>query len=391
MAKHRSGIGSSRSIARGSDEGLARPNVFEIDLDAVARNTRTVRAAVGGDVRIYVAVKGNGYGYGLTEISTTVLQHGADGLAMADLRGAVHLRDVGVRAPILLYAGAIATPETVAAFAEHELSPTILDLESATTFSRHATKTVGVFVKINAGLERLGVPATRAPRFVTDVVRLPNLRLEGLYTHLHVVDGPDAESYATWQFDRFTNAIAELRRAGIEPRITLASSSNVLALTSSMMLNAVDPGRLVYGLPTLHQRRDMKLMPAFASLRTRLVDAKPWKREGWPSLAPFDTAGVTRIGVLPMGRGDGLDDLHAGVVLVRGRRARILGPISLEHARVDLTNVPDAAIGDEVVIIGAQGEDRIEIDEVVQHQRSSSLNLATAVRGSVLRRYLPAR
>jgi alanine racemase len=310
---------------------------------------------------------------------------------MADLRGAVQLRKSGVGAPILLYAGAMTTPETVAAIADHELSPTMLDLESAEAFSTYSKKPVGVFVKVNVGLERLGVPAAQAPQFVTDVVRLPNLRLEGLYTHLHVVAGPEAGSYATWQFDQFANAIAELRKAGIEPRITLASSSNVLALTSSMMLNAVDPGRLIYGLPTLHEPRDIKVTPAFGSLRTRLIQVKAWKREGWSSLAPFDPTGVNRIGVLPMGHGDGLDALHAGEVLVHGRRVRILGSISLEHTRVDLTKVPDAAVGDEVVIIGTQDAGRIEIDDVVKHQRSSSLNLALAVRESVLRRYRPVQ
>jgi len=389
VAKHRSSVSSPSPIARGSNEGLARPNVFEIDLDAVAQNTRRVRAAVGNDVRIYVAVKGNGYGYGLSEISTTVLRHGADGLAMADLRGAVQLRDAGVGAPILLYAGAMTTPETVAAIADYELSPTLLDLESAESFSSYSKKPLGVFVKVNVGLERLGVPAAEAPQFVADIVRLPNLRLEGLYTHLHVVARPEASSYATWQFHLFANVIEDLRKAGIVPRITLASSSNVIALTSSMVLNAVDPGRLIYGLPTLHEPRDLQLTPAFGSLRTRLIQVRSWKREGWSSLAPFDPAGVDRVGVLPMGRSDGLAALHAGEVLIHGRRVRILGAISLEHTRVDLTNVPDAAVGDEVVIIGTQGTSRISVDEVVEHQRSTSLNLALEVRESVLRHYKP--
>jgi alanine racemase len=391
VAKHRSSVSPSSTIARGFNEGLARPNVFEIDLDAIAQNTRRVRAAVGNDVRIYVAVKGNGYGYGLSEISTTVLQHGADALAMADVRGAVQLRERGIGAPILLYAGAMTTPETVAAVADNELSATVLDLQSAQAFSKYSKKPVGVFVKVNVGLERLGVPAAQAPQFVADIVRLPNLRLEGVYTHLHVVAGPEVGRYATWQFDLFANALEELRKAGIVPRITLASSSNVLALTSSMVLNAVDPGRLIYGLPTLHEPRDMKLTPAFGSLRTRLIQVKSWKREGWSSLAPFDPAGVDRVGVLPIGRSDGLGALHAGEVLVDGERARILGPISLEHTRVDLTKVPNAAVGDEVVIIGTQGTSRISVDEVVEHQRSSSLNLALEVRESVLRRYKPVR
>jgi alanine racemase len=158
-----------------------------------------------------------------------------------------------------------------------------------------------------------------------------------------------------------------------------------------MVLNAIDPGRLIYGLPTLHKTHDINVTPVFASLRTHLIQVKPWRREGWPQFAPFDPAGVDRIGVLPMGRGDGLGALHSGEVLVRGRRVRILGPISLEHTRVDLTTVPDAAVGDEVVIIGSQGNDRITLDEVALHQRSSVLNLGLEVRESVLRRYLPPR
>lgn len=375
----------------GAVSAIARPNVFEVDLDAVARNTRHLRQAVGEDVRIYAAVKGNAYGFGLVRIARTVLRHGADGLALADVNGAVHLRETGVEAPILLYAGALPTPEAVAAIESHRLNPTVLDLDNAKAYARLARKPLSVFVKIAVGLERIGIPALHAAQVIEDVVRLPNLRLGGVYTHLHVVAGPDASRYATWQFDLFSQVLADLRQAGIAPPVTLASSSNVLALTSSMMLNAVDPGRLIYGLPTLHKGHEISVVsPAFASLRTRLIQVKPWRRDAWLELAPFDPTGVDRIGVLPMGRSDGLGELNCGQVLVRGKRVRILGPISLEHARVDLTGMPEATAGDEAVIIGAQGENRITLEEIAEHQQSAVLDLSLAVRESVSRRYLAA-
>jgi alanine racemase len=366
---------------------LGRPNVFDVDLGAVAENTRHVRAAVGKDVLIYVAVKSNGYGYGLIEISKTVLRNGADGLTMADIRGAVRLREHGVDAPILLYAGAPAVPGTVEAVAAHDLNPTVVDLDSAKEFSRLAPKPVDVFVKVSLGLERVGVAPRSVVRFVQEVGSMRNLRVHGLYTHLHIVAGPDASPYAEAQFDQFAEVLADLRQLGITPPVTMAASSNVLALTSSMLLNAVDPGRLVYGLPTTHPH-GIAVRPAFRSLSTQLIQVRPLERESWRSVAPFDLSGVDRVGVIPMGRSEGLVALNVGHVLVHGRRAQILGAISLEHTRVDLTAIPDARIGDEVVVIGEQGHDRISLDEVAEHQNTSLTYLALEVRESVRRRYL---
>ena len=220
---------------------LGRPNVFNVDLGAVAENTRQVRAAVGKDVLIYVAVKSNAYGYGLIEVSKTVLRNGADGLALADIRGAVRLREQGVDAPILLYAGAPATPETVEAVASHDLNPTVVELDSAKEFSRLAPKPIGVFVKVSLGLERVGVAPRSVVRFVQDVGSKRNLDVHGLYTHLHVVAGPEASPYAESQFDQFAEVLDELRQLGITPPVTMASDS--VRKTSTSLRMPKSPGR----------------------------------------------------------------------------------------------------------------------------------------------------
>jgi alanine racemase len=372
------------------EEQLTRPNVFEIDLGAIADNTVAVRSAIGPNVRLFAALKANAYGFGLVEVAETVLSSGADSLSMAELTDAIRLRDRGVTAPILLYGGNLASPQVVAAIEHHNLYPTLLDLNSAQIFSEHAQHQIDVFAKVDVGLERLGLPPDSTLKFVKALRKIPRLRLLGVYAHMHIIDGPNAEPYASWQFERFERVLEELRRAGAEVPITMAASSAVLLGTNSMTLNAVDPGHLLYGLlpggPVLEK---IPLRPAFASLRTRLIQVKEWRREGWPELAPFESDGVNRIGILPIGRSDGMISLNSGWVLANGQRVRILGRSSLEHTRIDLTEVPKALVGDEVVIIGRQGAQEITTDEVMTHQgHSVPVALALEVRNSVPRRYL---
>lgn len=375
------------------DTQLTRPNVFDIDLAAIAENTLAVRAAVGPNVRLFAALKANAYGFGLVEVAESVLSSGADGLSMAELNDAIRLREKGVTAPILLYGGNLASPQVVAATERYNLFPTLLDLKSAQAFSDQAQHQVDVFVKVDVGLERLGLPPNSTLGFVKALRKMPRLRLMGVYAHMHIVEGPNSEPYARWQFERFESVLEELRLAGAEAPITMAASSAVLLSTNSMTLNAVDPGHLLYGLvPGGPVLENIPLRPAFSSLRSQLIQVKEWRRDGWPELAPFDPDGIDRIGILPIGRSDGMVSLNSGWVLVNGQRVRMLGRPSLEHTRIDLTHAPKALVGDEVVIIGHQGAQEITTGEVIAHQgHNVPVALALEVRQSVRRRYLGHR
>jgi alanine racemase len=382
---------SEAAVTTAESGERTRPNVCEVDLSAIASNTSVVRELLGPGVQFYAALKANAYGFGLMEVAGTVLGAGADALAMAELADASRLRDAGITSPILLYPGGFATAETADLMRRQNIFPTVLDLQSAQTYSGSVSAEMPVFVKVDVGLERLGVPAEKAVKFVQSVVELPNLTVRGIYTHMHLVDGARAEEYAAWQFRRFVHVIDELDRLGLPIPVRMASSSASVRMTSAMNLNAADPGHLIYGLVRAGPGRRLDLRPALLSLRTKLIQVRELTRVEWFEEAPFDSEGVTRLGVIPMGRADGMTALNGGHVLVRGTRVPILAKPSLEHTRLDLSRVDDAKSGDEVVIIGRQGREEITTREVASFQAMPEAGVALEVRPSVTRVYVGGR
>ena len=367
-----------------------RPNRFEIDLGAIAHNLAEVRRLTGPDVRIITALKADAYGFGLGPVAETVVAGGASAIAVADLADAAKLRERGFDAPILLYAGHVTDAVTVAAVESNRVMPTIFDEPSAHVYSSCAQAPIRVFVKIDVGLERLGVVPERAAALVRLVRDLPKLEVEGLYTHVDVPESPRADDYVAWQLQRYYGVCDELAGQGITVPIRMVASSAVLRCAPHASHDAVDPGHLLFGLtPPGPVKVGLNLKRAFASLSSRLIHERRLERAEFQDLAPFQPAEGMRFGVIPFGLRDGMASLTCGEVLVRGRRVPILGAVSLEHTRVDLTRVPAARIGDEVVIIGRQGSAAIEPEEVSEHQGFGvKAELALAVRGSVPRVYV---
>lgn len=373
-----------------NDSTLSRPNRFTIDLRAIAHNLGEVRRMAGEATSIFAALKANAYGFGLDEVAGVAVSSGADGIAVADLGDAVALRGRGIAVPILLYAGNLWDAAAVATVEAHGLMPTIFDRRSAETIASHATRPIRVFVKVDVGLERLGLAPAEAAAFVAAVQALPNLELHGLYTHIDVSGDDDAGAYVDWQLERYARVCRELEDGGVRVAVKMAASSAVLRLVPDMRLDAVDPGHMIFGLwPPGPARVEATLQPAFHGLTSRLIHTRAIDRTEFVERSPIPLRDGLRIGVMPIGIRDGLASLTCGEVLVRGGRVPILGGLSLEHARIDLTDVPDAEVGDEVAIIGRQGAAEIRPDEVIEHQGFAvKAALPLAVRGSVARVYL---
>jgi alanine racemase len=364
-----------------------RPTILQIDLDAAADNVRAVRQLVGPARKIFAVVKADGYGHGAAEVGAVFVAHGADALAVADLAEGIRLRQRGITAPILVYPNSLpeAAPEALA----HGLVPTLVDLDSARAYAEAAAGPCDVFVKIDVGLERLGVPAEQAVKIIAAMLELPHLRLAGLCAHPH--DGADP-AYAEWQLGRFTAVVDELGAQGVRVPIRLFAASPFVLRFPQTYLNAVDPGRMLYGITFPGETSPVPLRPTLHALVSRVIALKELRpRERFAELAPFPLTTPMRLGVIPMGSADGLAWLHAGRVLVRGRAAPIVASPSLEHTRIDLTEVPDARVGDEVVIIGRQGDAEITVAEVATHHGLGLHHVATTVGPRVARVYLAAR
>jgi alanine racemase len=363
-----------------------RPTVLQVDLAAAAANVRAVRQLVGPDRKIFAVVKADGYGHGAAELGATFLAHGADALGVADLGEGIRLRQRGIVAPIVVYPNSLpeAAPEALA----HGLIPTLVDLESAHAYAQAATGPCDVFVKIDVGLERLGVPAEQAVKTITTMLELPRLRLAGLCAHPHAAADTDP-AYAEWQTARFTAVVDELLARGIGVPIRLLAASPFVLRFPQTYLNAVDPGRMLYGITFPGEVSPLPLRPTLRALVTRVIALKELQpRERFADAAPFPVRAPMRLGVIPMGSADGLAWLHAGRVLVRGQAAPIVAAPSLEHTRIDLTGVPEARVGDEVVIIGRQGAAEITVAEVAARHGLGLHHVATTVGPRVTRVYV---
>ena len=363
-----------------------RPTTLEIDLDAAAANVRAVRQMVGPARKIFAVVKADGYGHGAAELGAAFVANGADALAVADLAEGIRLRRRGIATPILVYPNSLpeAAPDAIA----HSLIPTLVDLDAARAYAEAATGPCDVFVKVDVGLERLGVPAEQAVKTVAAMLELPHLRLAGLCAHPHAPSGADP-AYAEWQLGRFTAVVDELEARGLRVPIRLLAASPFVLRFPQTYLNAVDPGRMLYGITFPGETSPVPLRPTLRALTTRVIALKELTpRERFAELAPFPVTASMRLGVIPIGSADGLSWLHAGRVLVRGRAVPIVAGPSLEHTRIDLTEVLEARVGDEVVIIGRQGDAEITAAEVAKQHGIGLHHVATTVGPRVARVYL---
>ncbi len=350
--------------------------------------SRNIRKLVGPKTTIFATLKCNAYGFGLLPVARTVLDSGIDALSMVDRGNAIELRHAGITRPILVYPGAVATPEAVAAVEAYDLIPTLVDLESAEIHSRFATRPMLVAVKVDIGQERLGFPAEAAADAIQRIAAMPRLAVHIVNSHPNV-PSPPSQEYLNWQLSRFEAMSRELERRGIAVPIRMIASSKILAIAPGLALNGVDPGQMLFGpfkdegdvpWPTSRQ--------AFNKLSSRLIHVRAIERSEFLKEAPFPVRSGMRIGVIPIGSADGAAQLHAGTALVRGKRVKVIGA-SLEHTRLDVSDVAGATLGDEVVLIGEQSGGAITPSEVVAHQKLARIaDLAMAIRPSVPRRYI---
>jgi alanine racemase len=363
-----------------------RPNAVEVDLDAITHNVRALRDEVGPDTKIYGAVKANGYGFGLPKVAEAIVAGGGDGFGLSDPEDALRIRRAGIDAPILLYGGMLPGPEAAAFSRRWGLMFPVGELDAAVAVAGTARRPTQVVVEVDVGLERLGVGVAQAAALVKDVSALAGIKLIGMTTHLHGIGPPD---YLEWQLARFKDVMDVLAADGVVLELRLAESSATLGVGSHPWFNAVDPGHLLYGLlPRGRVDRPVWLRNALIRITSRLLQVKGVDRQEFASESPIGQEEAARIGVIPIGIADGLRALSCGEVLVRGRRCRLVGNLSLEHARVDLSDVPDAERGDEVVVVGTQGEQEITPAEVEGANGLASAGLVLAAGASVQRIYL---
>ena len=343
---------------------FARPSVVEVDHGAIVRNLGAIGAMVGGGVNVFAALKANAYGLDLIPVAQTLCDAGVHGIAVADPNDALALRRRGIAVPILLYGGSLMSRDLVAGAAERGLMLTVHHPRIAEEIARLAGAQLSVFLKLNVGLQRLGLDRDQIEVAIAALQRNSKITIDGLYTHMYVPAGADAERTIAQQFQAFTSAGGVVARHGVDVRYTMVASSQVLDLTNDMNLSAIDPGHLLFGFSSRADAPGVAVEPALRAIRTRLISVRDVGANVGPH--PPGTGPGARVGVVPLGLRDGFPRFSAGHVLVNATPAPLLLESSLEHTRIDLSGAPEAQVGDEVVILGIQGGCEITIAEIME-------------------------
>ncbi len=349
-----------------------RPTWLEVDLNAIGSNTRHMASLVGPAVKILVALKADAYGHGADKVARTVLYNGANMLGVATVSEAIPLREAAITAPILVfgYIPHLQMREAV----RLDVTTTLYSHESAQELSRTAQelgKTVKVHVKVDTGMGRLGIRYENQDE-ILDLLRsiqsLPGLTLEGLYTHFAQADAAD-QKHVRLQLARFQELVTVLDKYQLRPPIVHAANSAAALTIPEAQFDMVRPGIAIYGLhPSSEVRLPDSFRPAL-SFKTQVSQVK-WlpEGEGVSYGSTYVTTKPTRIAVLPVGYADGFRRAprNWGVVLIRGQLAPILGRVCMDQCMVDVTHIPQVRMGDEVVLIGRQGEAALTAEQVAE-------------------------
>jgi alanine racemase len=365
---------------------MIRPTVARVDLAALKANYRSIVEFLESRARVIAVVKANAYGHGAGQVARALEDAGADLLACADIEEGLALRAAGVRAEILVF-GALSVSDLDGLF-DGDLTPTISTPGAAIAVQAAAERykrRVRYHLKIDTGMNRLGFRFDNLRRTLPAMLASPNLELAAVYTHFATADDPESSLFEQ-QRTRFDRARAEIdlmndgareerrrtdRTAGAAaspvPAAPYVHAANSAALLrdARVWYDRVRPGILLYGIVPPPLASTLQVTPVM-TLGSRIVAVKGLRPgEGVGYGVKFSSEQPATIAIVPAGYADGLDLRLAGrgAVLIRGRRAPIVGSVCMDMLMADVTGL-EVSPGDEVVIIGSQGTDRIDVREM---------------------------
>jgi alanine racemase len=366
----------------------ARPTWLEIDVDAIAQNVRCIKDIVGPQVRILAVLKADAYGHGAIKVARTALNNGATHCGVASVNEAIRLRQAGITAPVLVLGY---TPAWHARKAlRHDITITLYDQDVARAFSQAAIQLhaeARAHVKIDTGMGRLGLLPDETLDFVRSVRDLPGLTLEGIFTHFSIADEADL-TYTCQQLERFRRVLDELRAAGTTfPLVHAANSAALLRLPESRF-TMVRLGLAMYGLapsPAVPLPPDLQRALTWKTTIAQVKTLPPGSFVSYGNI--YQTAEEETIAVIPVGYADGFRRAprHWGEVLVKGQRAPIVGRVCMDQTMIRVDHIPGVRVGDEVVLIGSQGDEAITAEDVAQRLDTINYEVVSVIMARVPR------
>lgn len=362
-------------MIEGNGNTYIRPAYLEIDLRALASNVKNIKRKSGKKVELLAVVKADGYGHGAIEVSKVALKNGAGSLGVAFLEEGIELRSKGISAPIL-----ILSPEFYGRgkkIIEYNLQPVVDDLVFVKNLDREAkkqNKVAKVYLKIDTGMRRYGIEPSSVFDFVMGIQRLKNIKLKGVLSQFSTTEDTDKD-FAEKQLHLFKKAVKQLEELNGDHLVRSIANSGAFLKLPQSYFDQVRVGILMYGIyPSPKMVKRLEVNPVM-SLKSRIVQIKEVEKgESVGYGRTFITKRRTKIGTIPLGYADGYpwQLSNRGKVLVKGKRVPIIGRVCMDAFMVDLTELPDVSIGEEVVLLGKQGKEKIEADQIAEWANSFS-------------------
>jgi alanine racemase len=369
-----------------------RPVWAEIDLDAVRANVRAFADLVA-PAKVCAVVKAEGYGHGAVEVGKAALDAGAACLAVALVEEGAQLRAAGIDAPILVLSEPV--PEAADGVIAHRLTPVVytaggIDALTKAAAAADIAEPLPVHLKVDTGMHRVGCDPERAIELAMHVTEFPELELAGVCTHFAVADEPDNE-YTEQQRGRFEEVLASFRRRELPTGIVHAANSAGAITAPTARYDMVRVGIGIYGIapaPALNDEIELRPALAVKARVSHVQDLHAGERVSYG--LRYTAERDTRIATVPAGYADGVPrelSLRGGEVLIRGRRFPIAGTVTMDQLMVDVSDAP-VAVGDEVVLLGRQGDEAITAQEWADRMDTIAYTIVCGIGPRVPRRYL---
>lgn len=374
-------------------DDLRRRTWAEVSLTNIERNFKSIKAHMPDGCRFLGVVKADAYGHGAVPVARRLIEAGVEYFAVSCFEEAAELREADIHQPVLILG--ITSPELAVRLSELNITQTIADIEHARAYSKLMTensRSLKVHLKIETGMGRLGFHSMRDchKSELLEIMKLPGLVFEGIFTHFCVSDERDSD-FTNEQFGRFSLLVSKLEESA-DHRFPIKHCANSGAVVNynETFLDMVRPGIALYGMYPGADRGEIDLVPAM-ELKSRVAAITDHLAGDTISYGrTFTATDRVRIAVLPIGYADGLHRVLSNKidVLIRGRRAKLVGRICMDMCMVDVTHIPDCRAGDVATIFGRDGEEFIPVEEQAEKAGTISYEMVCAVSKRVPRVYI---
>ncbi len=372
---------------------LHRATRAEINLSALQSNLNCIRDLISSKVKIMAVVKADAYGHGVIPCSQVLVDAGADILGVSIISEGIELRNNGFQVPIHILMGVF--PDEVDDLIQFDLTTSIWSLNMAKKISERAShfgKKVGVHIKVDSGMGRLGVWPENLLSLTQEIHKLPNLKIESIFTHFSSAD-EECSEYSLNQLNKFNSALELLNNSGISLPTTHCANSAALIKYSQSHLSQVRPGLLIYGVKPISKcPHSFDAIQPVMELKTQIIQIKSMDKGASLSYSrTHTTQKPSRIATIPLGYADGLfRSLSNNMeVIISGKKVPQVGNICMDMSLIDITDIPSAKEGDPVVIFGRQGEESIYVEELAQKAGTIPYEILCAVGKRIPRIYIP--